>query len=302
VRQEASVVVTDLDNTLFDWVRIWHEPFRAMLDKIVDISGIPEERLIPEIRRVHQRHRTTEYTFLLQELPSLRERHGAGVSLTTVYDEALHACRKKRIEVTATYPEVIPTLQTLRGKGVLLVAYTESMAFHTQWRMVQLGLDRLIDFLYSRPDHDFPDGVTREQLRQHAPQDYELAVTKHRYTPPGEIKPNPDLLRDILDDVSARRQESIYVGDSAMKDVAMAQQAGVTDVWAKYGVAQHRKEYELLRAVTHWTDEDVEREKNLSQPEHPAPYVLEESFAELLDLFDFAAFEETAHVSGRQED
>lgn len=59
--------------------------------------------------------------------------------------------------------------------------------------------------------------------------------------------------------------EVAYLGDSLMKDIAMAQGAGVLDVHAAYGQAQNRPEYDLLRRVTHWTDADVAREAALSQ-------------------------------------
>jgi hypothetical protein len=51
------------------------------------------------------------------------------------------------------------------------------------------------------------------------------------------------------------------VGDSPTKDVAMAQDVGISDVYARYGRAQHTEAYDLLREVTHWSDADVEREK-----------------------------------------
>jgi hypothetical protein len=73
-----------------------------------------------------------------------------------------------------------------------------------------------------------------------------------------------------------------------MKDVAMAQDVGVLDVHAAYGVVQDREEYELLRRVSHWTQADVEREREIATAPHVTPtYVLEETFAELLELFDF---------------
>ena len=52
-----------------------------------------------------------------------------------------------------------------------------------------------------------------------------------------------------------------------MKDVAMAQDAHVLDVFAEYGGVQHREEYELLRLVSHWTDADVQRERQISARE-----------------------------------
>ena len=63
------------------------------------------------------------------------------------------------------------------------------------------------------------------------------------------------------------------------------------DVWAKYGQAHKRPEYKLLQDVTHWTPEEVQREQKIKEREHVTPtYVLESSFSELLDHFDFADF------------
>ena len=71
----------------------------------------------------------------------------------------------------------------------------------------------------------------------------------------------------------------------------MAQEAGVTDVFAKYGLAQHRAEYELLRRVSHWTDADIEREKKMKAEHNVHPsYTLTERFSEVLDLFEFEPF------------
>jgi hypothetical protein len=44
----VSLLITDLDNTLFDWFGIWHASFSAMLDKTVELSGVPREVLEAE--------------------------------------------------------------------------------------------------------------------------------------------------------------------------------------------------------------------------------------------------------------
>jgi phosphoglycolate phosphatase len=76
-----------------------------------------------------------------------------------------------------------------------------------------------------------------------------------------------------------------------MKDVAMAQRAHVHDVLARYGAAQRRSEYELLRDVTHWSADDVEREKAIAEgtTDIVPSCVLDHSFAELLQNFEFEA-------------
>jgi hypothetical protein len=76
-----------------------------------------------------------------------------------------------------------------------------------------------------------------------------------------------------------------------MKDIAMAQRAGATDAYAAYGKAQHRPAYELLRRVTHWTPEQVEKEKEIERSGSVSPsHTLEASFSEILALFDFSSF------------
>jgi phosphoglycolate phosphatase len=92
-------------------------------------------------------------------------------------------------------------------------------------------------------------------------------------------------------DIGADPEQAIYVGDSLVKDIAMAQEAGVTDVFARYGVMQHREEYELLRRVSHWTDADIERERKMRALQNVhASYTMTEAFAGLLDLFGFEPF------------
>ncbi len=287
----VSVIIVDLDNTLFDWVRIWHKPFEAMLNQLVAKSQIDKDKLLEEIKVVFTKHATCEYAFLIQELPSLVASH-PGEDLTEVYASAVEAYREARKEVLEMYPDVEETLQTLKDKGCLIVGYTESQAFYTNYRMKAFGLDRILDFLYSPPDHELPKGVTREEVRRYGHSHYQLRRTVHGYTPKGELKPNPHILRQIIRDLGAVADEVVYVGDSLMKDVAMAREASVADVWAKYGVAQYRPEYELLRRVTHWTAKEVAKEKKLTTTEVEPSHVLEHSFAELLDLFRFEPFVE----------
>lgn len=69
-----------------------------------------------------------------------------------------------------------------------------------------------------------------------------------RHYPPhatGERKPKPGLLLEIIREAGACPEPAVYVGDSLMKDVAMAQAADVADVHAAYGLSIMR----MLRAA-----------------------------------------------------
>jgi phosphoglycolate phosphatase-like HAD superfamily hydrolase len=288
-RAAIDLVITDLDNTLYDWFELWYHPFSALLDSLERDSGISREVLLREIKRVHERHQTSEYAFLLQELPSLQKLH-PGEDVVKIYDDAVHEYRRVRRQHLRLYPGVLHTLEVLKRSGVLVVGYTESMSFYSASRVRALALDGLLDFLYSPEDHALPSGLARENIRMYPPERYRLLHTVHRHTPAGELKPNPAILLDIIREVGGSTGTSVYVGDSLVKDVLMAQEAGVTDVHAQYGTAHTREEYELLRAVTHWTAEQVERERAAGLRTVRPTFTLERSFQELLDLFELRPF------------
>jgi phosphoglycolate phosphatase len=284
-------VVTDLDNTLWDWFVPWYESFSAMLDRLSEMSGVPQGVLETEIRAVHQLRGTSEYSNLLNELPSLIARSGNSTPLE-VYDDAVHVLHKTRKSATALYPKVKQTLEKIRASGVTVAAYTESLAYWTEWRIKHTELDGIIQYLYSAPDHDLPAGTTFEQLRRRPSDEYGLKLTSHRHVPRGEVKPNPDILASILKDLSCEPADAVYVGDSLLKDVQMAQQAGVVDIHAAYGEAQSKPEYELLRRVSHWPDEVVSQEKQLLRDPVIKPTVtLGQGFYEILQHLELGKVE-----------
>ena len=234
-KPRISVVVTDIDNTLFDWVDVWYRSFYAMLTRLVSDSGVSREELEREFRAIHQAHGTSEYAFSIEELPSLRTRHPAG-DLAVHYRAAIDAYRDARRASLTLYSGVMDTLKQLKAAGCLVIGYTESMAYYSNYRLRRLKLDGVLDYLYSPADHDLPNGLTPEQIRKYPAERYALHHTIHRHTPKGALKPEPAVLRRILRDLNVNAAETIYVGDSLTKDIVMAQQADVIDVFAAYGV------------------------------------------------------------------
>jgi phosphoglycolate phosphatase len=281
-------LITDFDNTLYDWAGFHIPAFTAMLDTLVVESGIPRAQLIGEFKMIHQKHGTSEYAFSISELPSLQKKHPSQ-KLGEIYANAIEAYRASREKTLTPYPGVIDALKLVRASGCMIVVYTESMAFYSNYRIRFLGLDGLIDYLYSPKDHDIPYGLTKEQIRRYPASNYELKNTVHSHTPPGVLKPSARVLLSIMADVGANVEDTLYVGDSLLKDILMAQRAGVQHAWAKYGEAHMRQDldYDLLRAVTHWTDEMVQRERELRAADVEPRTTLHESFSEVFKYFEF---------------
>lgn len=287
---KKTTLITDLDNTLFDWVELWLNCFSTMLDGIVEISGIPKEKLIPEISAVHQKHGTSEYSFLIEEIPSLKPILN-GRPATEVFVAPIKSYRQQRRKHLLLYPTVAETLLKIKGRGTKIVGYTESMVFYSNYRVRRLGLDGVLDFVFCPEDHVLPEGLSAEDLRMYPAEHYQLKYSKQDFTPRGSKKPDTKVLNAIISDLGLNKADCVYVGDNLMKDVTMALDCGVEDVWAKYGQAHKRPEYKLLQEVTHWTAEEVEREQKIREREHIHPtHTLERTFSEILDLFDFRDF------------
>jgi FMN phosphatase YigB (HAD superfamily) len=287
-----KALITDADNTLFDWVDVWYQSFTAMLHKIEEITGIPEGELYSPISAVHQQHGTSEYAFLIEEIPILRERYGERVTETLA--PAIDAFRSARREALRLYPGVMFTLKKLKANGIITVSYTESTSFYVNYRFRKLGLDTVIDYLYSSPDHALPH-EDMNVVRKYPQDNYLLKQTVHRYTPRGEKKPNPHILSCILSDIGVKADEAVYIGDHPKKDIAMAQQAGVLDVLASYGAAQHREQYELLRKVTHWSVGEVEEEKAVLAKLEVSPTIVVDRFDQILGEFGLELSNEETH-------
>eukprot|EP00768_Dysnectes_brevis_P004557 gnl/Dysnectes_brevis/3284_a4117_676.p1 GENE.gnl/Dysnectes_brevis/3284_a4117_676~~gnl/Dysnectes_brevis/3284_a4117_676.p1 ORF type:complete len:290 (+),score=-62.55 gnl/Dysnectes_brevis/3284_a4117_676:119-988(+) len=284
-KPKKSVLITDLDNTLFDWFDIWCATFIPMLEKVVEISGIPKEVLIQEIKPIHRKHGTAEYAFVLEELPSLKNMYGSRENIIEALNPAIHLARSNRIKHMRLFSGVYDTLTELKCRRVRVIAYTESKEWYTKYRLQRLGLDFFIERVYSPRDHqEIPinDGE-RTKLS--------FANIKFLNTPVNEFKPNPKLLLDIINELDVEKDECVYIGDSEIKDIDMAKDAGVTSVFAKYGVGHFEErpdDYNLLRDVTHWTSEEVERERALKEKgvRHKADFSIN-NFSELLDIIDF---------------
>lgn len=289
MKRVMSVLIADLDDTLWDWVGLWHACFKAMLDSLVQNSGVPADVLLADFKKVFTRHGTTEYAFAIQELESLQRKH-PGEDLAALYSGAVDAYRDARRKWLKLCPTVQETLEAIKDTGALVVGYTESKAFYSRYRLRRLGLDRVLDYLYSPEDDDLPDGLSAYQIRHYQADHYALRRTTHRHTPRGVHKPSAKVLLDIIRDVGATPDDVVYVGDKLFKDVAMAQSAGVADVWARYGDAVQRDEYELLRRVTHWSVNAVEDERSATAVGANASWILQSTFSEILEHFAFRPF------------
>ena len=250
------LLITDLDNTLYDWVGFFAPAFRAMVDELALVLGVEDDRLLEEFKSVHQRLGSLEQPFAIFEIESVKRRYpGASpAELAKALDRPLHRFNSIRKQHLRLYPGVARSLWRLSEAGVRLVGHTEASAANAYYRLSRLGIAEHFAHLYtqSAPEVAHPDPV--RQLALAPPAGLVVALDK------SQAKPNPRLLEAICGSEDVAVEDAVFVGDSLAKDVAMAKAARVRAVWARYGTDVDPSLWEILVRVTHWTDADVARE------------------------------------------
>lgn len=253
-----KTLITDIDNTLFDWFTMWHQSFYVMIKKVSEISKIPLEELYPEIKKIHQKYGTAEYAFLLEELPPLLGLYKERAALIRTLMPAIDSYRQEREKHMVLYPSVLETLRRLRELNIDVIAFSESKNYYSSFRISQLGLDGIVNTIYCPEDHPLPSDRGASEI---------LQITKCSVLHGDFKKPNPEILLKILEDSGLQPSDVLYVGDSKSKDIKMAIDANIDFLWFESGSSHlnaREEDYDLLKKVTHWSDAEVEAEKILA--------------------------------------
>lgn len=278
----AKLLITDLDNTLYDWVSYFSQSFEALVNSIEDITGIDKTQLLKDFQTIHQKHNSSERPFATLEVESIINHFGTNDRevLKQKLAPAFSKFSQKRKETLKLYPGVLETLAKFKSCGINVVGHTESYEVNSVYRAEKLGLSKYLSHLYtigssssSHPNQDKPL-LDRKGL------DWVVKL------PESERKPNPRLILDICEREGVSPKDAYYIGDSIVKDISMANAAGVNSVWAKYGKDFHSANWKLLVSITHWTEADVKIEEDLKtmySKERPKFEV--SSFSELQDIF-----------------
>ena len=274
-----SLLVTDLDNTLYDWIGFFVPAFYAMAEAAAERLDIDIDLLLNDLRAVHQRHGSAEHPFALLETDVVQSvlKDVSFLERRAHFDEAFHRFNSVRKHTLQLYEGVAETLKFITETGVPVVAYTDARIPNSLFRIKRLGLEAYIRFLYA-PDQKFPGEIW--------PGDSNTDLL--RVLPPDDKKPNPKTLLDICRNLGVDPAHTLYVGDSLSRDIFMAESAGVRSALARYGTHSDPSDWQRLVRVTHWTADDLAREERLRiEASSTTPDVVLDSFSDLLAAFDF---------------
>jgi len=279
-----SLIIFDLDNTIYDWYSAFLPAFYAMVDRASSILQCDREKLLDEMRAVHIAHHDVEHPFSLLETATVKRelaRYGND-AVWNELDPAFHDFNRVRKSNLKLFPNTLTTLEKLSGYGITLVAYTDSTYFAAWGRIERLGLSGLFSRIYCRERGSGAQIPPGKSLRALPPRDVVVEIPSH------QSKPNPQVLRDIILAQGLNSTLVAYVGDSLVKDVLMAKRAHCFAIWAKYGAYTDPEMYESLVRISHWSENDIQREREYaSAAASISPdFICEKSIDEILLFLD----------------
>lgn len=244
-----KIIITDLDDTLYDWIGYFIPSFYGMVDKIVKITKINKDILLKEFKLIHQSYGSVEYPFATLELPSILNKYDgkSEEDIKKILGGAFHKFNSIRKRNLKLYDGVEDTLKRLFENGITIIGYTESAQENGFYRLKKLGIAQYFKHIYT----------AESKYKINIPLDKKIITVKTK-------KPDRSVLIDICEKENCDVNDAVYIGDSLIKDVYMAKLANMTSVWVNYS-KENNNYYDLLIDITSWTEEDFKREKYLKE-------------------------------------
>lgn len=246
-----SLIVTDIDNTVFNWVDYYVTAFNALLDAVGQCIGSSREELAGEAKDVFSAHGSIEYPFVTQELKSVNKYYGDDIDgmLTGAVWKGREAFNLAAQSVLHPYSDVVRSLAKIKRTypNLPIVALTDAPRYVAMWKLNKLGILNFFDAVYGLADPRVPICMMTSRIKL----DNEILVKhlqqinfgfkgKIRILPDDYEKPGIRGLKTVLmdydlDEPIERREKVLWIGDNLRKDVGLGNRLKLRSAWAEYG-------------------------------------------------------------------
>lgn len=270
------LILTDLDNTIYNWVDYYGPSFRAMVHVLARETEESEDDLIASFCHVYETHGSVEYAFSIQELPILRNRTDSEIAeLVRLAKGAFKRVRDKRLQ---PYPTVGKTLRWLRTQGDRIVAVTNAPVSYAYKRLSKLRIINLFDGIGGKMDYDIPIGNLTEKILGKSREEFFNPTIMTWAFESHELKPGHKGYARVIADLGIPPTRVWVIGDNTQRDLVPALKLGATGIWARYGEFVDKKNLETVLRLNSWRQEKI-----LSEP-IDGPYIEIGDFSELMQI------------------
>ncbi len=252
----VRLVVTDMDGTLYSWIDYIVPAVEAMVDAVCGATGYPRIKVVQSLKAVYKKYDSNEYPFALQESSLYADFPEFGSFDKLVIEPARMAFSEARKKYLKPFKTVVDTLKTLQERKLPVVALTDAPRNPAEQRVKRMKLDEHLTALYTMPGFHFPAGAEGEKLvapdilQKEERGEYRAACPVVELPRDWE-KPSTNGLYAICKQYGVDPRETLVVGDSLTKDIAIAKATGAIDCWAEYGTyvsQEYRERLDIISA------------------------------------------------------
>jgi len=276
----AQLLITDLDNTLYNWMDYFAPSFRGMVHALSREMNVEEDFLYAEFKKVFSKSGSVEYSFAIQELEFVQQLSKEEIQkFVDLGKQVFSRVRQKNL---VPYDGVEQTLKWATQAGILVIGVSNAPLFHAQRRLTKLNIDKYFYGLAAWEGNETPDNEHTTKITERVKNNsYRSRVKRLWSFTKDETKPSNLGYKRVITDLANDFSSTYIVGDSIAKDIEPAMELGAIGIWAKYGLDFERKNYETVLKITPWTDKKQE-EAYLHKTKEP-DYTIN-SFSEIMGI------------------
>lgn len=238
-----KVLILDLDNTLYSWIDGFADSFREQVAFLSLSLSVEKEVILHDFKSIFKKYNSVEVPNAVDQL-SVWNACG-------LHEQECKQIQEKSLEIfldswkrnIKLFPKVEETLDWARKEGFLIFAYSDAFAFWVDFRLTILNIQKYFDNIFAMTD----DKISNSNLVINSKRHCQITLVEQ-----SEMKPNTLILDRIIDKYKVKKEHAYFVGDSITKDIQTAKQAGICDIWARYGLDYKRENGHLLSYITPW--------------------------------------------------
>ncbi|GAB5388460.1 MAG: hypothetical protein Alpg2KO_14280 [Alphaproteobacteria bacterium] len=249
-----KLVVLDFDNTLWDHLGSFERGIQRLIADIRKETGCSFDQALDGITKVNTDVQAHMCPAIYRDHPELLKKFGGKVpDHVSKRLETRH--RLAQTHGSKRFEGVLQTIAQLRREGARVVMFTEAKANRLVERMAATGVGDVFDDIWCKPADSGAAAVAKAKDGALVPMRVKGKGLDLRMKIMNDPSPKGHgrWLQRIMQVEGVSTAETVMVGDNLVRDVKLAQDLGVTGIFAGYGHRRLPNSHPFIRTVpTNW--------------------------------------------------
>lgn len=251
-----DILITDVDNTIYNFVDFFAVAFRSMVHTLSKMSGVAESELYDGFRELYADYSSIEAPQVVAKLSCFSTLDTAAISsLEKAARRSFDLTRKKHLVL---YKDIDMVFSILQSRDVFIVAVTNSPLYQVSWRLgPELRFLDRISAIVATDDHIMDSNLRDREKAARRRAQLERKLSFVATYPRERQKPDCHPFELALERLPFPVRNAYALGDNERKDLDPAKRFGATTILAEYGSVFEKANWDTLLRITPWTGNQI---------------------------------------------